>query len=312
MIDWQPSVDVETARKRAELLSQLRQFFAERHVLEVDTPLLAEAPVTDPYLQAFLVQQSNSLHYLQTSPEYAMKRMLAAGFGSIYQICKAFRQDESGALHHPEFTLLEWYRVGFDHHDLMLEIDQLLQQILGTPTADQMSYQQCFESMFAINPHQVALSTLIDLTQKTLGNIIGLDSLQYDDCLQLLFSDKIEPTLGQDRPVFVYDYPVSQAALAKTYQINDTQVAARFELFYQGIELANGYYELTNATEQKRRFQRDLHIRQQQRIGSVPIDQRLLAAIEAGLPDCAGVALGFDRLLMQYCHKSDIAAVIMK
>lgn len=311
MNDWRPTITPDIAHKRAALLHQIRQFFADRKVLEVDTPLMAEAPVTDPYLQAFSVQQSEGIKYLQTSPEYAMKRMLAAGFGSIYQICKAFRQDESGALHHSEFTLLEWYRLDFDQYQLMQEIDQLLQQMLDTLPADQISYQQCFEDTFAINPHQIKLAPLIELTRENIGNIIGLQSPTHDDCLQLLFSNKIEPNLGKYRPIFIYDYPASQAALAKRHQVDGIQVAARFELFYQGVELANGYHELTDPTEQNKRFQQDLAIRQQQGIACVPIDYKLLAALESGLPNCAGVAMGFDRLFMLHCQQQNIEEVTM-
>ena len=293
-----PDTMIETLQTRASLLQRVRQFFIDRDVLEVDVPVLGKAPVTDPYIEALKTENLGQTLYLQTSPEYYMKRLLAADSGSIFYLNKAFRAEESGRLHSPEFTMLEWYRVGFDDQQLMDEIDALLQMVLACEKAERVSYQALFEQHFQINPHAVALSTLQSLVKEHCGDLIGLENPTETDCLQLLFSEVIEPTLGQDRPAFVIDYPQAQAALAKLKTVDGQTVASRFEVFYKGIELANGYHELTDAAEQRKRFEVDLAQRKQLGLPEVPIDEDLLAALAQGLPDCAGVALGFDRLLM--------------
>lgn len=278
--------------KRAAIINQLHVFFAERNVLEVQTPLLGKAPVTDPYLVALTTQVNSQAAYLQTSPEYAMKRLLSAGSGDIYQICKAFRQDEVGRLHKPEFTMLEWYRIDFDDHMLMQEISDLCQEVFGCEPADKISYQEVFEQ-------HLGGGSLTDLVKQHCGNVQGLYELDNTTALQLLFSQVIEPKLGLDRPVLIYNYPKDQAALARLQtDKHGQQVAARFELYYQGIELANGYWELTDAAEQLKRFEVDLAKRHELGLPQVPIDEELMQALEAGLPDCAGVALGLDRLVM--------------
>lgn len=295
---WEPSPSVEALRKRAELVAKTRQFFAERGVLEVDTPVMAHAPVTDPYLNALQVKANGQMHYLQTSPEYAMKRLLAAGSGSIYQLGKAFRDDEWGKLHSPEFTMLEWYQVGMDDQQLMQEVSDYLQAILQCMPSARVSYQACFETHCGINPHEATVASLTAVIHEQGVTLHSHDGLGRDDYLQLLFSACIEPNLGHDQPVLVYDYPQTQAALARHKWVDGQVVAARFELYFQGIELANGYHELTDLEIQLERFQQDLAVRKQQGLTEVPIDQKLLGALQQGLPDCAGVALGFDRLMM--------------
>lgn len=311
MPEWRPSITPNIARQRAACLSKIHQFFAERQVMAVETPLLAPAPVTDPYLQAFALQQGDTSAYLQTSPEYAMKRMLAAGFGDIYQICKAFRQEEVGRLHQTEFTLLEWYRLDYDHHQLMDEMDALLQYLFDTPNSRRITYAQAFQTILQIDPYRIDLAALQALTARTVGSIQGLSTPLRDDCLQLLFSQVIEPTFQGEQPVLVYDYPASQAALAKIRQQGDIAVAERFELYYQGIELANGYHELTDPVEQEKRFMQDLAMRVRHKLPAVPIDSALLAAMQAGLPKCAGVALGLDRLLVCALKQDRIDRVLM-
>lgn len=273
--------------------------------MELETPLLCSTTATDPHI-ASITTQAN--YYLQTSPEFAMKRALAAGSGCIYQICKAFRADESGRFHNPEFTMLEWYRLGFDHHDLMDEMDELLIAVLKTKPAARLSYAELFQHYLGLNPHRTTKEDLINCASQ--HNLrVELTSGDRDDWLHILLTHLIEPTLGLEKPVFIYDYPVTQAALARIRQ--DTfPVAERFEVYYKGIELANGFHELTNAAEQKQRFMADLQRRRQLGLANVPVDARLLMALAHGLPDCAGVALGIDRLIMLAIGATSIQEVL--
>ena len=313
-------------QRHAAFIQSIRDFFVERNVTEVDTPLVRNAPVTDPYLNALKTIVNGEVGYLQTSPEYGMKILLSEGSGDIYQICKAFRQDEVGRLHKPEFTMLEWYRLGFNDDDLMQEISALCQHVLNCEPADKHSYREIFEKYLGFDPHRhyeeavgaglcprpffsdaKLLPNLRVLVEQHCGDIQGLDEIDDTTALQLLFSEVIEPRLGQDRPVLIYDYPSDQAALARLKtDAQGIEVAARFELYYKGIELANGYWELTNAQAQRQRFEADLVKRQAQKISPVPIDEDLMAALEKGLPDCAGVALGVDRLFMLAMAKTKI------
>jgi lysyl-tRNA synthetase class 2 len=294
---------------------QIRAFFQLRSVLEVETPLLSHATVTDLHLQSFsteyhLSPQQKQTLYLQTSPEFAMKRLLAAGSGPIYQICKAFRNGgESGRYHNPEFTLLEWYRPGFNHHALMDEIEALLQTVLHTPLAERISYQELFYLHTNVNPHTASLQELQAASQHF--NIPPVNNLAdtRDNFLFLLMTHVIEPALRSKNVVFIYDFPASQAGLAKVRQ-SSPPVAERFEVYINGIELANGFHELTDATEQEQRFNADLELRAKQGYPEVPIDQRLLAALKEGLSPCAGVALGLDRLIMLALAKTTIDEVI--
>jgi elongation factor P--(R)-beta-lysine ligase len=271
--------------------------------------------VTDPFLHSMVSHVvmpgvSQKTVYLQTSPEYAMKRLLAAGSGPIYQLCKAFRNEESGRQHNPEFTMLEWYRPGFDHHDLMTEMDAFLQCILKTEKAERLTYRDAFREYASIDPHTASVAEL--QTCAALHDIIFSSTEQLvtrDDWLYLLISHLIEPKLGQTRPTFLYDFPASQAALARILP-GDPLVAARFEVYVQGVELANGYYELANAEEQQQRFDADLKKRALLQNVSIAPDQRLLAALAEGFPDCAGVALGVDRLVMLATGADSISDVI--
>lgn len=299
-MNWQPSASIAHLKKRAAILKSIRDFFAARDVLEVETPLLCHTSVTDPFIESIPASvnlpNGTQSFYLQTSPEYAMKRLLAAGSGSIYQLCKAFRQDEAGRYHNPEFTMLEWYRVNHDHHQLMNEMDDLLKLILNTASAERMSYQHLFLKTLHIDPLSATVAQLADCAKQ--NNVNLADTLDTkDDWLQLLMSHCIEPSLGQMAPTFVYDFPASQAALARINP-DDSRVASRFEVYYKGIELANGFHELQNANEQRQRFENNLTSRKQLGLTALPIDENFLAALEHGLPDCAGVALGIDRLIM--------------
>ena len=300
---------------RAALNAQIRSFFAARGVLEVETPLLCHASGTDPNLHPVTAayqpypQAAAQTLYLQTSPEFAMKRLLCAGSGAIYQLGKAFRNGESGGRHNPEFTMLEWYRPGISLTQLMDEVEALLKLVLpACGVVQRLSYRQLFQQVLQIDPHTLPLTQLQTLTLAKVSVTPSAASSRAA-CLDLLYGHVIEPTL--QNPVFVYHYPAEQAALARV--INDEQgqpVALRFELVMKGMELANGYDELVDAQEQARRFAADQQLRQLQQLPPIAADQNLLAALAAGMPACAGVALGVDRLLMLQTGASHIDEVL--
>ncbi len=252
------------------------------------------------------VEGGSQILYLQTSPEFAMKRLIAAGSGCIYQICRAFRDDESGRVHNPEFLLLEWYRMEYDHFQLMSEMDELLCLILGTKKAHKVSYQQLFIDYLQFDPLS---APTVDLQQMVFNKINGLKLEDRDQMLQVLFSILIEPEIAKKRPVMVYGFPASQSALARLSP-SDPRVAERFEVYFQGIELANGFHELTDATEQRQRFLSDNLQRKKSEKEQKPLDERFLSALGSGLPDCSGVALGLDRLLMLLLQKESITEVM--
>jgi lysyl-tRNA synthetase class 2 len=290
--DWGPGADLPLLRARADLLFRLRRFFSERGVLEVETPLLCRAPVTDPNIEPLRLGR----RFLQTSPEYAMKRLLAAGSGPIYQVCKAFRGGEAGRRHNPEFSLLEWYRPGFDLESLMEEVQELVEAILPERAWRRISYRDLFRQNLSVDPW---LSTDEELEACARGALdLDFPSATRDQWLDVILSHMLEPQLAGAGAVFVYDFPASQAALARLKQVDNHPVSDRFELYVDGVELANAYCELTDAGEQAVRFRQDNKILEQRGQPSRPVDERLLAAMEHGLPDCAGVALGLDRLLM--------------
>lgn len=306
---WKPTATIENLQHRATLYQKIRQFFAERHILEVETPLLCKHTVTDPHIESFAVPvSSTSSYFLQTSPEYAMKRLLAAGSGPIYQITKSFRVGESGHRHNPEFTMLEWYRPGFNHHDLMDEINLFLQFTIQTPPAEKISYQALFIKYLKIDPLEVSLDDLKKLIAEK--NIqIDSNNLDHDTCLQVLLSHFIEPLLGVQKPLFLYDFPPSQAALSKIRH-DKNLVAERFELYINGSEIANGFHELTDPNEQTKRFLKNQIARKENNQTIPDIDDYFIDALKAGLPNCAGVAIGIDRLLMQYVKTNTIQQVI--
>ncbi|EGQ8406569.1 elongation factor P--(R)-beta-lysine ligase [Vibrio parahaemolyticus] len=301
--NWQPTASIEQLRQRATLIAAIRQFFAERQVMEVDTPAMSHATVTDIHLHTFQTEfvgpgyADGSKLFFMTSPEFHMKRLLAAGSGCIYQINKAFRNEENGRYHNPEFTMLEWYRVGFDHHKLMDEMDDLLQLVLKCGAAQRMTYQQAFIDVLGVCPLEGSMTELKAVASKLGLSDIAEPEEDRDTLLQLLFSVGVENKIGQDVPAFVYDFPASQAALAKINP-QDHRVADRFEVYFKGIELANGFHELDNPKEQLARFEQDNAKRIEMGLKPQPIDYHLISALEAGLPDCAGVALGIDRLIM--------------
>ncbi|PLW84264.1 EF-P lysine aminoacylase GenX [Kineobactrum sediminis] len=312
MRDWQPAASTALLRQRAGLLALIREFFAERGVLEVETPLLCRSGITDPAIEPLQVCSGRSIgadgRYLQTSPEYAMKRLLAAGSGSIYQVCKAFRDGEAGARHNPEFTLLEWYRPGLDHHQLMVEVADLVCHCLGPRPWQALSYRDLFLESLDIDPFSASVDTLCGIARGhfDVGNLEG----DRDLWLDLLLTHAVEPWLAGRGICFVYDYPASQAALARIVERDGYWVAERFELYVDGLELANGYHELGDEREQRARFEADNRLRRQRGLATRPLDEQLLAALAAGLPACSGVALGMDRLLLCASGESDIRRVL--
>lgn len=307
-MDWLPSASIQELQKRAKIIQTIRLFFIQRGLLEVETPTLSQAGVTDIHLSCFKtlfigpeISPSKAGGtgvplYLQTSPEFHMKRLLAAGSGSIFQISKVFRNEESGRFHNPEFTLLEWYQVGFDHFLLMDEMDQLLQLILNCQSARRCTYQNAFLEVLDVDPLQASLCELKQAgASLQLGDVLTAEE-DRDTVLQLLFCVAIEPVIAEERPCFIYNFPASQAALARI-SADDRRVAERFEVYYKGIELANGFNELSDAAEQLRRFQEDNRVRKLKGIAEMPIDHHFISCLP-DLPECAGVALGVDRLLM--------------
>lgn len=308
---WQPGIPIEAIKSRAALLDQIRQFFSKRDILEVDTPLLCSAGITDPSIEPLMVDRGASLthsRFLQTSPEYAMKRLLAAGSGPLYQIAKAFRDGEAGPRHNPEFTLLEWYRPDYDHHKLMDEVAELVSHCLGYRPTHKFSYRELFTQTLDIDPFTATVEQLAEIARQHID--VSFVSDDRDLWLDLLMSHLVEPELAGKGLCFVYDYPESQAALSRVVQSGDVAVGQRFELYVDGMELANGYFELTDAAEQERRFVADNEKRKSLGLEQRPVDARLLAALSEGLPDCSGVALGIDRLLMLCIGVSDIRDVI--
>lgn len=333
--DWRPTASGDVLRLRARLLARVRSFFAERGVLEVETPLLSAATATDPHLHSFSVaapllaaERGSALRgsarlFLQTSPELAMKRLLAAGIGPVYQLGRAFRDGEAGRLHNPEFTMLEWYRPGFDHHRLMDEVEELVRAVLGARAGDapaeRLTYREAYLRHAGVDPLTDPVERLAESASEAIGGASRLPDLggDRDAWLDLLMVSAVQKELGRDRddgqrrPTFLYDFPASQAALARVRSApGEPPVAERFELFINGVELANGFHELADAAEQRRRFEHDLALRREKGLPEVPVDERLIAALEAGLPDCAGVALGFDRLVMMAAGVRAISEVI--
>lgn len=323
--NWQPTSDIGTLQLRAELLRLVRLFFYQRNVLEVETPQLSRNATTDPnidsldaYYQA-TINAEKEVMYLHTSPEFPMKRLLASGSGAIYQVCKVFRQGERGRLHNPEFTLLEWYRPGMDYRALMHEVEELVLQLLpvelNITTSEYVSYREAFKRFTNIDPFESDMQSLIACAKKFgIGDVSGLSGAglleqDRDAWLNLLLAHCIEPNLGRDKLTFLYDFPVSQASLARVRD-DVPAVAERFELYINGVELANGFQELTDSDTQSKRFEKDCLIRKEKNLMEFPVDNRLLTALAHGLADCSGVALGIDRLCMLVAGVDNIDRVI--
>lgn len=305
--DWRPNASIETLRKRAEIIAEIRTFFTGRGYLEVETPIMAAFGVTDVYLENLKVDCMGKTYALQTSPEYHMKRLLAAGSGPIFQIFKAFRDDESGRWHHPEFSMLEWYQPGMTVEGILEEINALF-QALSIPTKLKVyTYQALFETYLCLNPFTVSISELKScLNKQDLSHTLNEDEQDIDQYLFLLMSYVIEPELAKETaPIAVTDFPISQASLARI----EAGRAKRFEVYYQGIELANGFDELTDADEQLARFKHDQAIRKQKGLTVPEIDTRLVSALQSGLPESCGIALGLDRLVALLLQQDNLKAV---
>lgn len=311
-----PTCSIEALKARAQLYRTIRKFFAQRDVMEVETPIVSQAGVTDVHLASVQAQRHIEgrvqQQYLQTSPEFAMKRLLAAGSGPIYQICKVFRDDEHGRKHNSEFTMLEWYRPGLDLRELMHETAALLNVCLAHRFDEirplVLSYKHAFQDRLDINPLQATLAQLKQTAQRVgLTLDLGDDRLAYMD---LLFSHFVEPSLGFDTPIFLTDFPPEMASLAKVRLDEDgEEVAARFEVYIEGLELANAYDELLDASVLRARFEADNQERDKLGLQVMPLDENLLAAL-AHMPECSGIALGIDRLLMVATQKLNIEQVI--
>ncbi len=317
---WRPAASLQLLKKRAHLLARIRAFFAAREVLEVETPVLSAAAITDSHLSSFTSHYQGpgaaqgKMLYLHTSPEFPMKRLLAAGAGAIYQVCRVFRQGEVGRLHNPEFTMLEWYRPGFDHYVLMDEVAalmrELLPQALLSDDIERLTYAEAFQRFAHIDPHVATVAEFHACADAHgLPTVAGLGD-DIDGWRDLLLTHVVEPQLKG--LVFIYDYPASQAALAKIREGTEVTpaVAERFELYCNGVELANGFHELLDADEQRARFLAENEQRKSAGLVEVPVDELLLAAMAKGLPPCAGVALGIDRLVMVATNSKAISEVM--
>lgn len=306
---WRPAADMECLRARAALLARVRAFFAARDVLEVETPVLGRFGVSEPHLVSLQASDGQALDgFLQTSPEYHMKRLLAAGSGPIFQIARVFRGDEQGRRHNPEFSLLEWYRPGFGLEALMTEVAELVMEVLGCDRPRVRDCRGLYRELAGVDPWVDEVSRLREVA----GEASGLDpqTLSRGDALDLLMSHRVEPGLTAQGPVFVVDYPPDQAALARREEKDGGVVARRFELYIDGLELCNGYQELLDAGEQAERFEQDNRIRRDLGRPQMAPDARLIAALRQGLPECSGVALGLDRLLMLAVGASSIEQVL--
>lgn len=312
---WRPTASLQTLRARAAALAATREFFRARAVLEVETPALVNAPVSDVNLENLRVVMRESARqlFLHTSPEYAMKRLLAAGSGDIYQICRVYRGAERGRQHNPEFTMIEWYRLGFSLEALMHEVAELARLLLGADAAalpiELLTYRDAVRRHAGFDPIDADPARLA-----AAARALGLDAERAgragpDELLDLIVGAQVGPALGANALTFVHRYPASQAALARL-DPEDARLALRFELYHRGVELANGYHELASGAEQRLRFAGDLRMRALRGFPAATPDPQLLAALDAGLPDCAGVALGFDRLMMLATGAENIDAVL--
>jgi lysyl-tRNA synthetase class 2 len=314
--DWRPSASFDALRLRARLNTCIRDFFARRGVVEVETPIMSLAGNTEPNIASFALEFSGRTdgaprtRWLRTSPEHPLKRLLAAGFGDCYELGRVFRDGEAGDRHNPEFTMLEWYRPGIDHVRLADEVVELVRAALALvgreATLEHATYRELYLRRLGIDP----MTADDDALRDALGDVaIDPDGLVRDDWLDLLMTHRIQPALPADGILVVRDYPASQCALARI-RPGDPPVAERFELYLGPLELANGYHELADAGEQRARFERDLAVRRARGAAEPPLDARLIDALAHGLPGCAGVALGVDRLLMAMLGTQAIADVL--
>jgi elongation factor P--(R)-beta-lysine ligase len=304
-----PSASLAALQQRAVLLQSLRKFFDEREFIEVETPLLANEIIPELHIEPI---RAAGGEFLQSSPELHMKRLVASGAKSIYQVTRSFRQDERGPLHNPEFSIVEWYRVGDDLQAGIELLDELVTELLATPSAARTTYDEAFRRTLNIDPHTATVAELAAVAIAAGVNVpSGMQADDRDEWLNLLLATRVEPHLGRDRPEILYHYPASQASLAQVVTTDaGHDVAERFELYYRGIELANGFHELGDAAELRRRFEAVNTARVADGRGALPLPESLLAALEHGLPPCTGCALGFDRLAMLASDATSIDDVI--
>ncbi len=316
-MNWQANTSQQTRKQRAQLLTQIRHYFHQQQVMEVETPALSQSGNTDPFIESFQVQVSSqeTKRYLHTSPEYPMKRLLADDSGDIYQICKVWRKGEFGKSHNPEFTLLEWYRVGFSYHQLIEDVSKLLHLVFSsTPIKlnkidNIVSYQDLFLEKFGFNPHIASLETLIICATKHIDNL-SLDDLDEQALLDALLTHCIEPDFDSNNLTFVIDYPASQSALANIRQEENYPVAERFEVYLGQTELGNGYQEETDYQRNKEILQNENKARIKKQLETVTEDQFFLEATKNNIPYCSGVAIGVDRVLMCLSNEDSIQKVI--
>ena len=304
---WRPNASLDTLKARAELYGSVRAFFSARGALEVDTPVLSAHATVDRHIDSFVTRDGRWLH---TSPEFAMKRLLAAGSGPIWQLCHVFRAGDLGRHHNPEFLMLEWYRPGYDHHRLMDEVAELV-QAAGVAAAEfpRLTYRDAWLAHAGVDPFAADVPALVKALCARADPPEGSKDFDRDAWLDFGMGFVVGPALGREAPCFVHDFPAAQAALARV-RPGDPPLAERFELFWQGLELANGFHELGDAPEQRRRFEADQQRRRAEGRDVPPYDANLVAALEAGLPSCAGVALGMDRLLMLLLSLPDVASAM--
>lgn len=313
--EWRPAASLATARRRARMLAAARRFFDERAILEVETPALSPAAVSDPHIESIRARldlRPGDDYYLRTSPEFAMKRLVCAGYPDIYEIARVFRDGEAGPRHQPEFTLIEWYRLGFSLDAMMRETVELASALIEPQHVEQSAvyrtYRDAFRELAGVDPFTAGVGTLQRVAGADDRLAVALGE-QRDAWLDLLLATRVAPALPRDRLTVLHHYPASQAALARLCP-DDPSVAERFEVFHGELELANGFVELGDVAEQAARFERDRVQRREQGKPARPLDRQFLAALHAGLPECAGVAVGFDRLLMINQQSDDIAAVM--
>jgi lysyl-tRNA synthetase class 2 len=305
-----PESRIQNLKDRACMLSKVRSFFSSKNILEVDTPILSHSAPIDEHIDIMSVDLLGTTGYLHSSPEYAMKRLLSLGIGDIFQLSHVFRLGEVGRFHNPEFTMIEWYRTSLSFEAFIEETIELVRLFIGSYPYKYISYRNAFLKYAHIDYVNASVQDLLDCASSHEINLSSPNSWDLDSLLQLIMGSVIEPNLGNEEITVLWDYPSSQAALAKTEQKGEEKVAKRFELYFQGIELANGYLELTEAKEQKSRFLDSNEKRIKAGKPSLPIDELFLSALEKGFPECCGVAVGFDRLLMLKQNATSLKEVL--
>ncbi len=302
---------ISIMQQRMAMYKNIRYYFEKQKVSEVETNILSKYGTTDTYIDSFNTFNLKYKKYMQTSPEFAMKQLLADGFGDIFQICKVFRNEETGSLHSPEFVMLEWYRIGFDLFELMSDVTDLVKSLANkflNLEVEYLQYLDIFQDI-GINPHQDEFAKISQKANLLIKNIPQLTD--KDELLDFILVTILEKNLGQNKLTFLYNYPASKASLAKIDKDKfGNVVSRRFELYYQGIELANGFEELTDAKEQKQRFIDEINTRKQHYKEEIPYDENLIKSLEKGMPECSGVALGLDRLLMLILGEKNIKNII--